>query len=143
MFHYVLLHAIVHSTEEIGRVISALRFLLQVDGDDYAVSQSRVKGHYGNEMVLLEAKLTKSKDIRRFLDLISDQLPPSDLSRLRSEMSERVDDECVLHIRFDKQEAFMGRLALAKRGDVISARLKIKAYPASKENALSVISELF
>ncbi len=142
MFHYVLLHAIVHSTEEIGRVISALRFLLQVDDDD-VVSQSRVKGHYGNEMVLLEAKLTKSKDIRRFLDLISDQLPPSDLSRLRSEMSERVDDECVLHIRFDKQEAFMGRLALAKRGDVISARLKIKAYPASKENALSVISELF
>ncbi len=142
MFHYVLLHAIVHSTEEIGRVISALRFLLQVDDDD-VVSKSRVKGHYGNEMVLLEAKLTKSKDIRRFLDLISDQLPPSDLSRLRSEMSERVDDECVLHIRFDKQEAFMGRLALAKRGDVISARLKIKAYPASKENALGVISELF
>ncbi|CAD7774360.1 RNA-binding protein [Candidatus Methanoperedenaceae archaeon GB50] len=142
MFHYVLLHAIVHSTEEIGRVISALRFLLQADDDD-VVSQSRVKGHYGNEMVLLEAKLTKSKDIRRFLDIISDQLPPSDLSRLRSEMSERVDDECVLHIRFDKQEAFMGRLALAKRGDVISARLKIKAYPASKENALGIISELF
>ena len=142
MFHYVLLHAIVHSTEEIGRVISALRFLLQVDDDD-VVSQSRVKGHYGNEMVLLEAKLTNSKDIRRFLDLISDQLPPSDLSRLRSEMSERVDDECVLHIRFDKQEAFMGRLALAKRGDVISARLKIKAYPASKESALGIISELF
>ncbi|MHC1571336.1 MAG: RNA-binding domain-containing protein [Methanosarcinales archaeon] len=142
MFHYVLLHAIVHSTEEIGRVVSALRFLLQVDDDD-VVSKSRVKGHYGNEMVLLEAKLTNRQDIRRFLDLISDQLPPSDLSRLRSEMSERVDDECVLHIRFDKQEAFMGRLALAKRGDVISARLKIKAYPASKENALSVISELF
>ena len=102
-----------------------------------------MEGHYGNEIALLEAKVTNKRDVKRFVDLLCDRLLPGDLSRLRSELVDRVDDECMLHIRFDKQEAFMGRLALAKGQDVISARLKIKAYPASKENALSIVSDLF
>ncbi len=142
MFHYVVLHAIVHSTEDVKRVTSALRFLLPMD-DGYVVEESRVEGHYGNEIALLEAKVTNKRDVKRFVDLLCDRLLPGDLSRLRSELVDRVDDECMLHIRFDKQEAFMGRLALAKGQDVISARLKIKAYPASKENALSIVSDLF
>lgn len=142
MFHYVVLHAIVHSTEDVGRVTSALRFLLPID-DCYVVDESRVEGHYGNEMMFLEVKITNKRDVKRFVDLLCDRLLPGDLSRLRSELVDRVDDRCVLHIRFDKQEAFMGRLTLAKGQDVISARLKIKAYPASKENALSIVSNLF
>ncbi|OYT63528.1 exosome subunit [Methanosarcinales archaeon ex4572_44] len=142
MFHYVVLHAIVHSTEDVKRVTSALRFLLPMD-DGYVVEESQVEGHYGNEIALLEAKVTNKRDVKRFVDLLCDRLLPGDLSRLRSELVDRVDDECMLHIRFDKQEAFMGRLALAKGQDVISARLKIKAYPASKENALSIVSDLF
>jgi len=84
--------------------------------DGYVVDESRVEGHYGNEIVLLEAKVTNKRDVRCFVDLLCDRLTAGDLARLRSELGERVDDECVLHIRFDKQEAFRGRLALARGG---------------------------
>jgi len=142
MFHYVVLHAIVHSTEDVKRVTSALRFLLPMD-DSYVVDESQVEGHYGNKIVLLEMKVTNRRDVMRFVDLLHDRLAAGDLARLRSELVERVDDECVLHIRFDKQETFMGRLALARGPDVISARLKIEVYPASRKKAISIISDLF
>jgi hypothetical protein len=107
------------------------------------VESVKVEGHYGNEMLLLQVKMKNSKDVKYFVDLIKDRLSLDDLDRLRAELPERVDDDCVLHIRFDKQKAFMGEVALATSQDVISAQLKIRAYPALKQKAIEAVSKLF
>lgn len=141
MLHYVLLRTTAHSTEDVSRVMRALELFLPAEGD-VSIEWTDVEGHYGNSLVLLQAKLKRSGDIRYFVELIRSRLLQGDLMRLCSELSERVDDECVLHMRFDKQRAFRGEVALATTSDFISAQLKVKAYPATRERAVEAASEL-
>jgi len=70
-------------------------------------------------------------------------LPEHELDRLRNERCERIDDECCLHIRFDKQEAYKGIVKLAATPDTIAARIKLKAYPAKLEKAIEVAEMIF
>ncbi|HMB45790.1 MAG TPA: RNA-binding domain-containing protein, partial [Candidatus Methanoperedens sp.] len=66
-----------------------------------------------------------------------------ELERLRNEHCERIDNECCLHIRFDKQAAFKGKVNLAKTTDTITAKIKLKVYPANYEKALEAANRLF
>jgi RNA binding exosome subunit len=63
--------------------------------------------------------------------------------RLKNEIYYRVDDDCVLHIRFDKQAAYCGNAQLATTGDTISTEIKLRAYPARREKAIAVSENIF
>ncbi len=54
----------------------------------------------------------------------------------------RVDDDCTLYIRFNKQEAYLGKLMTTTKSDSILVRIKIKAYPARADKAIQVALSL-
>lgn len=56
-----------------------------------------------------------------------------DKKRLYHLFDMRLDDSGILYLRFDKQEAFLGRLKLSESEDVIRVRIRFSAYPISKE----------
>lgn len=58
-------------------------------------------------------------------------------------LEDRIDDENVLHARFAKQEAYQGRLVLARGDDVVAFRAKIAAYPSTRANAVTVARRFF
>ena len=62
---------------------------------------------------------------------------------LKTQITERVDEQCALHIRFDKQAAYEGEVKLATTPDTIAVRIKLKAYPARREIAIKVAEPLF
>ena len=136
--HYITVRTSVHATESDDRVKTALSLFLF----DNKINETQTEGHFGNPITLLQGQI-KGKDCTRFIDILKSSLPEYELEKLRNERCERIDDECCFHIRFDKQAAFEGQVRLATTADTITAKIKLKAYPANYEKALAVAEGLF
>lgn len=52
-----------------------------------------------------------------------------------------MDDDGEIHIRFDKQEAYMERVALTSGGDAITLKIKVVSYPKRRETAIKNFKE--
>lgn len=120
-----------HATENEDRVEQALRF---VSGAE-EITKSRSEGYHGNPIVVVEARITRSKEIKSFFA----SLDAADVQKLIDTLELRVDEESMFFLRLDKQAAFEGRAVLADHDDIISVRGKIKSYPQSRDNALKMI----
>ncbi|EMA44709.1 RNA-binding protein [Halococcus saccharolyticus] len=125
-FHYVDLRAFCYATEDEARVERALRTLLP---KEFAIDRVASEGHHGDRIVVLSARAENADDVRHVLDRLADL----DLDRIRDELDERVNDNCALFMRLDKQAAYKGRV---ERGEGLELRGKIEAYPAKKESAV-------
>ncbi|OYR58108.1 RNA-binding protein [Halorubrum halodurans] len=126
-FHYVDLRAFSYATEDEKRVEEALRSLLPADAE---LDRVENVGHHGDRIVVLSARIEVADGMRHVLDRIAEL---DDLDRVLEELDQRVDDNCALFMRLDKQAAFRGEVEL---GPGITVRAKVEAYPAKKEAAV-------
>lgn len=136
--HNITFRASVQATESDDRVKTALSLFLF----DNKIHETQTEGHFGNPITLLNGQI-KGKYCRQLIEMMRSSLPEHELERLRNERCERIDDECCLHIRFDKQAAFHGIIKLATTSDTITAKIKLKAYPAKRENAVEAAETIF
>ena len=147
MIHYIHLRTIAQATEDPEKVRSALKLLLPPPGqsakkDSITVHETVTTGYHGNPIIVMEAELKKNKDCQYVVDLIREHLGPAGISQLAAELPQRVDYDCNLYIRFNKQEAYLGKLMTTTKSDSILVRIKIKAYPARPEKAIQVALSL-
>ncbi len=136
--HNITLRAIAQATESMDRVKTALSLFIF----DNEIESITTEGHFGNSITILQARL-KGRDCNRFIEYLKAKMPEHELRRLKNELPERVDDDCILHLRFDKQAAYNGILKLATTADTITAEVKLRAYPARRENAIAVTETIF
>ncbi len=136
--HNISFRAIAAATESEDRVKNALSLFLFDD----EIETIRTEGHYGNPITILQAHI-KGRNCKRFIELLKSKLSEHDLKRLKSESCGRIDEDCILHIRFDKQAAYKGVVQLATTTDTIAVQIKLKAYPAKREKAIEAAEELF
>ncbi|VTT87912.1 Uncharacterized protein MJ0213 [Halorubrum sp. DM2] len=127
-FHYVDLRAFSYATEDVKRVEQALYTLLP---EDIELDRVENVGHHGDRIVVLSARVETADEMRHVLDRLSEL---EDLDRVLDELDERVDDNCALFLRLDKQAAFRGDVRL---GPGLTVRTKVEAYPAKKEKAVA------
>jgi RNA binding exosome subunit len=126
-FHYIDLRAFCYATEDEQRVETALRTYLP---EDVELQRQVSEGHQGDRIVVLSARVETADEMRVVTDRLADL---DDLDAVVDELDERVDDNCSFFLTFDKQAAFEGRVA---RGDGITLRAKVEAYPANKSAAV-------
>ncbi|WP_424018525.1 RNA-binding protein [Halorientalis pallida] len=126
-FHYVDLRAFCYATEDEKRVAGALRTFLP---EEVEIERATSEGHHGDRIVVLSARVERADEMRHVLDRLSDL---DTAQQLADELDERVDDNCSLFLRLDKQAAFGGDVRL---GDGLTVRAKVEAYPATKEKAV-------
>ena len=126
-FHYVDLRTFAYATEDEKRVEDALRSFLPEDAE---IDRVENDGHHGDRIVVLSARIENADGMRHVLDRIAEI---DDLERVLAELDERIDDNCALFLRLDKQAAFRGDVRL---GPGITFRSKVEAYPAKKEAAV-------
>ena len=126
-FHYVDLRAFCYATEDEKRVAGALRAFLP---EEVEIERATSEGHHGDRIVVLSARVERADEMRHVLDRLSDL---DTAQQLADELDERVDDNCSLFLRLDKQAAFGGDVRL---GDGLTVRAKVEAYPATKEKAV-------
>jgi len=132
-FHYVDLRTFCYATEDDKRVEGALRTFLP---EDYPIQRAQSEGHYGDRIIVLSARVENADDIRHVLTQVASA---PDIDAVRAELDDRVDDNCSFFLTFDKQAAFGGDV---ERGDGITLRAKVEAYPAKREKAVENAREL-
>ena len=132
-FHWVRVQTFVYATENRELIEETMCNLV----DPEAMSEDISEGEHGNETIIIEARYTKQ---REFADLFS-KLPQEILDYIVEDIDNRVDDDCILYLRLDKQKAVCGEYEISHGGDVISITAKIMAHPAKKEVALGIIRD--
>lgn len=147
MIHYIHLRTSAQATEDPEKVRSALKLLLppsvqSAKKDLITVHETVTTGYHGNPIIVMEAELKRNKDCQYVFDRIREHLGPAGISRLAGELENRVDDDCNLYIRFNKQEAYLGKLMTTAKSDSILVRIKIKAYPARADKAIQMARSL-
>ncbi|OGS55911.1 MAG: hypothetical protein A3K60_03345 [Euryarchaeota archaeon RBG_19FT_COMBO_56_21] len=125
--------AFCHATEELDKVKMAV--LNAVGEGGFSVTKG--EGHHGNSIEILEAAVYREGDIIRFFE----RFDKEDIEALRGTLNARVDEGCNLFVKVDKQSAFKGIIKLGTGDDVISVRVKIRAFPAKAELAKGIMDE--
>jgi len=116
--------AIAHATEDFQKVEQATRFLIEIISRGQAqLNRQYMKGHHGNVIVTLSAKLAAKALSPDVLRLLSQNLSESDRQFLGRDIESCVDEESGLYLRFDKQEACLQKVRL-HQADPIRMRLK-------------------
>jgi RNA binding exosome subunit len=133
-FHYIDLRAFCYATEDDKRVEQALRTYLP---EDFEVERATSEGHHGDRILVFSTRVENADEMRHVLSKVA-ELPESD--NLLDELDERVDENCSLFLRLDKQAAYRGE---AELGEGITFRAKVEAYPAEKEAAVENARETF
>jgi len=127
-----------HATEDEQKVLKALRVLLP---DGVEVRRGKLKGHHGNPIFTFTASIKQRRLVRELWTRVTAKLRANELDKLSRVTPERIDETCHLYLRFDKQLAYAGELALTEGGDAIHVELKVAAYPAKREVATRLVRE--
>lgn len=108
-----------------------------LDDDAFAKVEdaTRLDGHHGADVTLLEATVTRSQDVRSWARRIA----ADHAEAILADLDARTDDDGVLYLRFEKQDAFAGRLVLTRGDDCVQVRLRPEVHPASREAALDAL----
>ncbi|MFB6138628.1 MAG: RNA-binding protein, partial [Halobacteriaceae archaeon] len=122
-FHYVDLRTFCYETEDERRVERALRQFLP---EEYPIEREVSEGHHGDRILLLSARVERADEIREVLAALKDS---PEIDAVRREVADRVDEDCSLFVRLDKQAAYRGAVRL---GEGIQLRAKVEAYPAKR-----------
>ena len=138
MIHNLSYRAFVYGTENEEKVREALSTLLPTAQPLKEITE----GYHKNQVIILQEKITKKRDIKDFLEQLH-SLKPSAKKRILRELEGKMDDRGNLFLRFDKQRAYLGDLKVVEHGDAIHLKLKIAAYPARKDEALKVARQIF
>jgi len=133
IFHSVSVRAHCHATENVDKVVRAIE---NVMGFPIRLNKTITSGYYGNEIVILEGRVDKARDVEKFWENIREVHP-----QILAEIDDLVDNNCNLYLRFDKQLAYLGELVLRRGGDTIAIRCKVKCYPANREKCVKIIED--
>lgn len=131
--HYVDLRTFCYATEDEKRVEQALRTFLP---EEFELERVENEGHYGDRILVFSARVETADEIRHVLSRVADL---EEFETLIGELDQRVTDNTELYLTLDKQAAFNGEV---RRGDGITFRAKVEAYPATKEAAVENAQEV-
>lgn len=132
-FHWVKVKTICYATENEDVLHEMMTALTGVEEFEIDISE----GLHGNPIIVIDAVLTHNKEFENLFKALGKDV----VEQILSEIDDRVDDDCVMYARLDKQKAVQGEYVISHAGDVISITGKVVAHPAKKENALINIKE--
>jgi RNA binding exosome subunit len=102
-----------HATEDIQRIqLAVCNILPESLANEVAFKQTRLTGHHGNPIILLETKLVDRKQLMFVLENIAERLHALDKENLNNNLKQRIERH-NLYLRFDKQGAYMGAIQLS------------------------------
>ncbi len=107
---YVDVRVFAHATEDLEKVLTAVRNTLPTEASEGIVFQkTSLTGHHGNPIILFQTKITDKQALPLILKKIASRLNSLDKETLNSEMKLHLEKR-NLYLRFDKQSAYIGEL---------------------------------
>ncbi len=118
------------ATEVVERVQTAvLNLFPESIQESVQIIRETTEGHRQTRIVVISAVLGDKAACDETLSFIAEMLSESDRRAIIESLHLRLDDQCILFLRIDKQESFLGRIQLANIPDVISMKIHLKQYP--------------
>jgi RNA-binding protein len=148
--HTVTITVFVRPGEDAASIEKALKSLSPFDLEKEKLRIERM-GVQGSEVFdgvgydninILKLILDKERHTNRFIDLLKEKLPESDLRQL-ADQDNRVDEECCFYLRLDKKKLLGGEWALTDGGDCFHIKMTIAAFPKKREVALQTVRKMF
>jgi len=107
---YVDVRVFAHATEDLEKVLTAVRNTLPTEaGEGIVFQKTSLTGHHGNPIILFQTKITDKQALPLILKKIASSLNSLDKETLNSEMKLHLEKR-NLYLRFDKQSAYIGEL---------------------------------
>jgi RNA binding exosome subunit len=139
---YVDLRVFAHATEDLEKVLTAVRNTLPIEASENTVFQkASLTGHHGNPIILFQAKITDKQALPLVLNKIASSLNALDKETLSSEMKLHLEKR-NLYLRFDKQSAYMGELKFSSN-DPIHFKIHFKNKTSEEITAICRDAGLF
>lgn len=131
------LEAFVHATESVAKVEAAIRIF----AGGVPIERQALGGHFGQPLVALRARVADRSQIRETLDRVQAAVGP-DIARTAAK---RVDKDLILHMRFDKQSAARGVVALDldPANDIVKVRVRLRAPRLDPQAAVALVQREF
>uniref|UniRef100_A0A7C4WKY9 Exosome subunit n=1 Tax=Geoglobus ahangari TaxID=113653 RepID=A0A7C4WKY9_9EURY len=134
----ITVSAIVYSTEDPEKVGEAIATLFPFE---FEIQVSHATGHYGNPIMFLEVEIKKKREIKEFWNHLI-KLLGEQRTILIEFLDRLIDENGVLHIRIDKQQAYLGKVELAFGGDCIVVKAKLVTFPSKREKLIEFAREI-
>ncbi|MBS7610107.1 hypothetical protein KEJ19_06035 [Candidatus Bathyarchaeota archaeon] len=116
--------AYAHATEDETNVLEAVKNLVPTSLQGGVQPKTRrLEGHFGNPITVLEFEFSGEDQGNQILENIAKRLGKGEKRALAMAFHRHVGSDGSLYLRFDKQEAFLGRLKL-ETSDPIHVRIK-------------------
>jgi RNA binding exosome subunit len=115
---YVEIRVFAHATEDLQKVITAVRNTLPEEiGENTILQKNTLTGHHRNPITLFQTKITDKKALPLILAKIAASLSSLDKETLNSEMKLHLEKH-NLYLRFDKQAAYVGELTFSSKDPI-------------------------
>jgi len=136
---YIDIRVFVHSTENIDKVLNAVRNTLPAELFDMILfKKTNLKGHYRNPIILIESRIKEKGAVGAVFEKLASNLNDMDKEFLSSEIKQHL-DKGNLYIRLDKQSAYVNELKLCS-ADPIHVRIHFKK--SSSEQIVNICRKL-
>jgi RNA-binding protein len=145
--HNVTVSVFAREEEDKIRIQEAMIGLLpEIDFEKEKVSvvSSTVEAHDKSLMYTYSLKVHKQRHVRHLLSVIFNSISPEEKQKLYDQRDNRIDGEGCFFLRLDKEFLMSkSKYKITDGGKCFHVRIKLAAYPKSKENAVKVFEELF
>jgi RNA binding exosome subunit len=136
---YVDIRFCAHATEDMEKVVETVRNVLPSEHlQDITFSRSNLEGHYGNPIIMFEARIKDKETIKALMENLSSHLSSLDKEELGRRINRYV-EKGSLYLRFDKQAALQGKIKLATSDPI---RIRIRFRKSKIEDIIEVCREI-
>ncbi len=122
---YIDVRFFAHATEDLDKVLEAVRHVLPSDYlDDIVFEKSSLRGHYGNPITLFETRIKEREIISAFVENLSSRLDELEKEKRVKEIDSQLEKE-RLYFRLDKQAALQDKFKF-RTDDPIHVSIRFK-----------------
>lgn len=151
--HRIEMRAYSHPSEDLHKVAACMTYLngsiSSIDDWDISllesISVSKSESYHGARIYILDMKSNDKNEIAHFLENVARE---NGVYFLISVLGERMDDNCTLHLRFDKDRIMralengttsnpdISGFHMVEGDNIVKVMVKVAAYPAKKDVAI-------
>ncbi|MBI2175944.1 hypothetical protein HYU40_01155 [Candidatus Woesearchaeota archaeon] len=131
--------------ENESEVMNGLKSLLHFDleTEKITVQKQTALGFSDKRISIFEVTLAKKRHVKAFLDSLLPRISGTDRQMLLRQLDLRVDSDANFFVRFEKEMlAKHNELLVTDSGNCYHVKIKMAAYPSSKETAIKLLREL-
>lgn len=138
MIHNIRYRVFVYENEDKEEIIQGLKNILPT-----AIPEcEEAEGLLEEPMIILSGTISKKRETKEFLNNLL-TIGDEEVAKLYKDLDRKMDKKGNLFLRLSKEAAIDENWEILDGGDSIHLKIKIAAYPAKKENALTKLSEAF